>query len=756
MDLEPLAGRSGRELARTRSDRLDGCVRALCGDVASGVAVAAVGGYGRREQTPGSDVDLLFLHGGDDPSLIGRLVDAVLYPLWDAGVPVSHSVRTLAECRHEAAARVESLTALLDARVLAGSAELVGRASELSRDVVRQDTARFVEALRRSRGERDRRFGSVGRTLEPDLKEGLGGMRDVQVLRWLATVADPTDEAGDGDGPIRPPEALDHLLLVRMALHRASSSRSNRLLAEHHEPVAALLGIQDEPDWEARDRLMRAIFVNGRWIEHLTDQVLGSSRQGGGSMTVAPRDLVETICLEDGAALLRAEDAVGTLRHRLPGWEDVRGRPQRDPYHRYPVDVHLLETLAEAARLIREPDEPFAVEAAAEVGHPAALLLGALLHDIGKVGRGSHVPRGIEAASSVMLEMGVGGDLRDDVLFLVGEHLLLSDTATRRNLEDEDLIVHVAARVGDERRLALLYLLTVSDAHATGPAASSPWRLGLVRELVAKVSHAFERGLMDRDRATRLEAAEATLREALASSDRPTEEIDAFLTGMPPGYVLWVAPSDVARHLGLVVPRPGPVQVRMSVRPSDALGTYRVSLGAMDRRGFLAAVSGSMTLSGLSILHAQAFTTEDGLALDVFDVRGAFEEEVREERWERFSSMIGDALRGTLNLGERVRSLRAHYPPASADVPVTVSIDHEASDFYSVVEVSASDRLGLLFDLASVMADHDLDVHVAKVSTYGPRVVDVFYVRDSAGQKVNDAARAAQLERSLIAAASHG
>jgi [protein-PII] uridylyltransferase len=735
---------------------VDGVIRALCGELPWDVALAAVGGYGRRELAPGSDIDLMFLHLPEGHPRVQQLVDAVLYPLWDSGLPVSHSVRTPEECRAEAASQVESLTALLDARSLAGSTELFGQARKAARDVAGEDTKAFVGALRRSRQERESRFGSVGRMLEPDLKEGLGGLRDIQALRWVAMLTGREDPAGarGEDPPYSLAGALDHLLLVRTALHRISASRSNRLVAEHHQQIADALGIEDRPGWEARDWLMRTVFGHGRWVEHAADVELESGHADRRRRAILPDDLTGTIAQPDGPDILRSEDALGTLDRLLPEWEGVRGRPQRDPYHRYPVDAHLLETLGEAARLVRKPEEPFVAEAATSIGDPAPLLLGALLHDIGKIGQGSHVQTGIDVAGRALERMRIGGRLRDDVLFLVGEHLLLSDTATRRNLEDEDLILHVAARVRDERRLALLYLLTVADAHATGPTASSPWRLGLVRELVAKVSHAFERGLMDRDRARRLARAESALREALASAGVPPDDALAFVEAMPPGYVLWAAPGDAADHLALVIPTPGPAEVRTSVRPGDAPGTYRLSLGAVDRLGLLAAVAGSMTLSGLSILSAQAFTTEGGLALDVFEVRGAFEDDVGADRWERFGSLIGEALQGRLDLRERVYSLRAHYRPTAGGTPVTVHIDQEASDFYTVVEVSSPDRLGLLFDLASTLSEEDLDVHVAKVATYGARVVDVFYVRDSAGQKLNDPGRAAELKRSLITAAS--
>jgi [protein-PII] uridylyltransferase len=622
--------------------------------------------------------------------------------------------------------------------------------------MIRGEPTAFVEELRRSREERDRRYGSVGRMLEPDLKEGLGGLRDIQILRWLAAAGVGGGAREElGQDPTRSiTSSLDHLLLVRSALHLASSSLSNRLAAELHETVAARLGIDGRPGWEPRDELMRVVFSHGRWVEHITDGALAEPGAARTPRSNSELDLLEVIARPDGPTILQTEDALGTLPRLLPEWEDVSGRPQRDPYHRYPVDVHLVETMAGCARLLREPDEAFAVEAAASIGDPAPLLLGALLHDIGKVGKGSHVATGIDLAGRALARMGVESDRREDTLFLVAEHLLLSDTATRRNLEDEDLIVHVAARVGDERRLALLYLLTVADAHATGPTASSPWRLGLVRELVAKVSHAFQRGLMDRDRAGRLAEAESGLQEALGTAEVPEADAEAFIEAMPSGYALWAQPSDAPGDIALVAPRPEPAEIRTSVRPGDRPGTYRVAIGAVDRLGLLALTAGSMTLSGLSILGAQAFTTEDGLALDVFEVRGAFEQEVNQERWDRFRSLITEALQGKLDLRERVHSLRANYRPTPGGIPVRVRVDQQASDFYTVVEVNAPDRLGLLFDLASAISQQELDVHVAKVATYVNRVVDVFYVRDAGGQKVEDSARVAELERSLIACAT--
>jgi [protein-PII] uridylyltransferase len=259
-----------------RSDLFDWIIQDLCGErVPQGLAVAAVGGYGRREQAPGSDVDLMFLHVPGDAAASHGIADTVLYPLWDSGLQVSHAVRTPVECTAEATSRLESLTALLDARRLAGSPELVNHVREGAVGVIRQEPAAFVDALRRSREERDRRYGSVGRTLDPDLKEGLGGLRDIQILRWLAAAG---VGGGDGKHPGENPthsltRSLDHLLLVRWALHLASSSRNNRLAAELHEAVAAHLGIEGRPGWEARDDI---------YARRVRPWSMGRARNGSG------------------------------------------------------------------------------------------------------------------------------------------------------------------------------------------------------------------------------------------------------------------------------------------------------------------------------------------------------------------------------------------------------------------------------------------------------------------------------------------
>jgi [protein-PII] uridylyltransferase len=806
-------------LSRDRAAVMDRPVRRLFSPFASdSLAVAALGGYGRGELAPGSDVDLLFVHRpGEDTGAAAMLME-VLYPLWDAGVKVSHAVRTPEECGLQASERLESLTSMLDAHLLAGSPELFFQAREAAMAVIRRDRSRFLRELEVSRDVREDRFGRVHHSLQPDLKEALGGLRDADLRGWVdhllldsrarllaadwSDLAEREAAAGRRLDPSSAPREGRVLMLVRTALHRVAGSGSNRLVGEHHAAVAELLGLQPEETWESRDVLVRLVIDQARALDSgAAAAIRGAARAVGADWAIPMRapspdrplgeelmasfaqvargdlspldsiaemepagsvgelnwspDLLRSFLsmVEAGRAgwqALELMDAAGLVSKYLPEWEGVRGRPQRDPYHRYPVDVHLLATAAEVARLLQDPDEPFAEQAAQQVRDGGALLLGGLLHDIGKVGLGSHVSRGQEIAGRVLDRMGVVGERSEVVLFLVREHLLLSDTATRRNIEDEDLVLHVAARVGDQERLAALYLLTIADAHATGPNAVTPWRMALVRDLVSKVSRVFDRGLMDPGRAGRLERAEERVRQAMLAAGRTGSEVEGFLRDVPPAYLLWARGADAPAHFDLVTPTPGPNESRVHVGPGRASGTYLLVVAARDRLGLLASISGALSLAGLSILTAQAFTTETGVALDAFEVRGAFEEEVAGERWARFRHALEEALEGRADTGTRIRALRAHYRAAPTGIPATIRVDHGASDFYTVVEVGGADRLGLLFDLTSTFAELGVDVHLAKVATYGPRVIDAFYVTDSTGQKLaaegEEALRLALLE----------
>ena len=774
---------------------MDETVRELAGHVEGRVSLLALGGYGRRELCPASDVDVMILHDERRPDDVRLLADRLFYALWDAGLDLGHAVRTVGESATLARERPDTMTSMLDARLIAGDGRLL---ADLDRELdrgIREDSGSFARALLEANEERHSAHGSCSALLEPNLKEGSGGLRDLHSLGWLVRAL-PGSAPGDRERAALE-DAWEFLLRLRSALHLETGRRTDRLFLDHQPDLARAFGFEATAGLAATDALMRSLFEHARQVEHVVGRVFrralaspatrvpsveapkapASAEEGMRALAEAAssgamlepelleriadtfpspvpwadgirRDFLRILASgKRGEEVLEALDRVGGLVRLLPEWEAVRCRPQRDPYHRWSVDVHLLKTVARTAEMLagETGEDPVLAEAAAAVPDRDAVLLGALLHDIGKRGEGRHVQVGERVSARVLQRMGVPGPTRDHALFLVREHLLLSDTAARRDLGDENLVLDVAARAGDPGRLAMLVVLTAVDSESTGPLASSLWRRALVRELTGKVQHALERGERDRIR----ELGERLDLVARSLEDEDPDAVAEYLERLPRPYLLAVAPEAAARHFRLLGPPLASGEVRTEVRRRAREEAYDLTVVARDRPGLLAMIAGCLSLGGLNILSAQAFTTEDGTAVDLFVVEGAFEREVDEGRWRRIRADLRHALDGRMSLDHRVREKRRHYP-APASVPTRVTFHDDASDFYTVVEVSAADRIGLLFDLASVFRDLGLDVHLAKVATLGERVVDAFYVRDLAGRKL-EATMAGEIEHGISA-----
>jgi [protein-PII] uridylyltransferase len=792
-------GHHGRWSAGRRSALLDVALVSLfeAADPPPAVALAALGGYGRRQQLPRSDVDLLVLHDGTRSEEVAALVDRLLYPLWDAGLEVGQAVRTPEECAAIVPERLDAATAMLDLRYLAGDETLTSDAAARVRAEVAADRDGFAVRLRDGAAARAERYGSTAHLLEPELKEGAGGIRDIQTVRWLEVVS---------AAPLRDRErasldaAEEFLTRVRSALHLETGRRTDRLVLDHQPSIARAMGFVDEPRLIAEDGLMRAVFEHARQVARILEDAFARRTRGDAGTEVAPvgpvegaegvlsalaetaeagdppspwlLDAIEAADVPDPVAwtpevrdaflrLLRAGepaaraldtlDRLGLLERFLPSWAAVRCRPQRDPYHRFTVDTHLTAALTEMSRMLAAPEHEDLVErdAVAETADPDALRLGALLHDIGKTGEGGHVPIGARIADETLGSMGLAEPTRELASFMVAHHLLLPDTATRRDLTDEDLILSVAATIATPERLDALYLLAKADAAATGPAAWTPWRRALVRELVVKVRRVFDRGEMGAELAEELTERIGRLRDLLDAE--PEDEVERFVLRMPRGYFLSVEPERAARQYGTIAPDVGRLEVRTAAGDGSRPGTYELLVVAADRPGLLSWIAGALAVAGLSILSAQVFTTVDGVAADLFEVEGAFEPEVGEPRWREFRRTLRGAIEGAISLDRRVEDKRRHYPRPDHGPPVTVAVDNDASDFSTVIEVGAPDRLGLLYDITSALADLQLDVHVAKVATYTGRVIDAFYVRDAIGGKVTDPEQIAEIGSAIEA-----
>jgi [protein-PII] uridylyltransferase len=857
----------GRRWCRAWSDAVDAAVVTLAAEVvgapgAHQLTVAAVGGYGRRELCPASDVDLLFLHDGAGTARLEAAVRAVVYPLWDAGLQVGYAVRD----RREAIGAVDELdaaTAQLDLRSLAGAEGFAHRVRADAIRRLRRRPHRYLEALQRADRSRWVKLGGGTEVIEPDLKAGAGGLRDVQSLRWAAAALvgapglDPLVAAGYLGAPDRHRLACaeEDVLRVRVALHLAQhaldgsltpSASTDVLRLDLQELVAARLGYEDrtEHDLDAH-QLLTSLTLAARIIGHAhqrawrligADVLRGQRRRSRPTeRIVAGFELVDGVlrlpddldlarpdlpgrllaALADTGAVLdrtsagrlrrhaeQAETSAGTTGWRwgdqdrqrllgvlwrgqvalpavaelddagvltalLPEWRALRGRPQRSPYHRYTLDRHAWQATAELGDLVRR--EPWASEALEEVEDRDGLLLGVLLHDVGKVVGEPHEETGVPLARAIAERMGARSGTIDLVARLVRLHLLLPETARRRDVTDPGLAAELAATVEDRTTLAALHLLAAADGRATGPVAWSSWTAALVATLVTKV-----RAVLDEQHPDEVaDGALATVRAAqqlAAELGTDAAAVREHLALLPNRYANAVSARGVVRHTLMVANPPGATEVRTRVTPgshgvplagADEVGGEGVAeegpideldVVALDHPGWFAKVAGVVSLHGGSIVAADAFTRRDGLAVDTFRVRPP--DGAGGSWWAAVEGDLAEAAAGRLAVRARVlRKARtedrrvARLPPVATSVTATAASSRPTT----LVEVHTVDRIGVLYAIAAAFAELELDLVVARVQTVGHEVVDVFELRDAEGGPL-DADHVAELELALRAA----
>ena len=702
--------------------------KALGGADGTGVALVAVGGYGRSELAPHSDLDVVLVHDDGNPEVgVRSVAEQVWYPLWDAGANLDHSVRALSEVTDAARSDPRVALGLLDARHLAGdpSVTLRLRAELLSH--WRRDAREQLPALRELVDRRGERQGELAHASVPDLKESVGGLRDATVLKalvatWLVDVSHADLE----------PSRLQ-LLDVRDALHEVTGRGTDRVAPELWPDLAARLGL---PDAAAAQRHVRGL---GRRITHLSrltwhrvDAVLARpaavQRRVPELVRVAPGVAVSrgevvldrgTRPANDPLLLLRAAaeaaerelalapataarlaregvpvpepwgrearnlftrflasgpglltvwetlDQTGALGRVLPEWERVRLLPHASVVHRFTVDRHLVETCIEASRLIRR------------VPRADVLMAAALLHDIGKGQLVDHSVAGEPLAGAAAARMGFDAAECALVRSLVRHHLLLAGVATSRDLEDPATVAFVAERIPDVEMLDLLEALTEADARATSAQAWTTWRAGLVADLAGRVR-----------------------RELLAGS----VEGDPVA---PVGEPATVAVSPAVR----ADPR------RVDVHLETAGDGATVTVVSGDRIGLMADAAGALAVQRVSVRSARAWSQDD-LAVSVWDVDDTHLEEAALRQ--RFEAVAAGRL-------DPVSRLRA---PRDRSLDPVVQIRHGASAEATVLEVRVDDRPGMVYLVCAALARLDVSVRSAHMATLGPQAVGVFYVQE--------------------------
>jgi len=695
----------------------------------------AVGGYGRRELSPKSDLDLLLTFPRRCPA---HLANQLWYPLWDAGVKLGHSVRSVTDTLKLAKSDLDTATALLDARPLLGDERTATELVRSARKNWHRQGSSWLDELARSGAERHGRFDDVAFAIEPDVKNGRGGLRDAQALRWAALAGSTMNVDLSGI-----PGAVDALTVVRNALHLVTTRASDQVLIESIDDVAAAAGFPD------RDDMMASVAAAARTISWASDEVfydvgsLPSTRlddpiveanrgrvrlranvevadvavalhiagvaahaecridaqtldQMAGVSVPTPwppevRDrFIELLaCGRSAIPVIEALDHAGLWTRLLPEWEPARSRPQHNPYHGYTVDRHLLETVAIAATLTSP--------------RPDLLLLGALLHDLGKAYAGDHSVVGAEMVTGLVRRMGFPPEDAETVSLLVREHLLLPDTATRRDLDDPATLTAVAESVPRRETLSLLASLALADGQATGPTAWSDWKAKLVEELVTRVG-----GLLDGAAATEV-----------VSDTHFSSEVMELAQSAPPGEI-------VIRGAG-----------------------HRLTVTAPDRPGLFSRITGATALHGLDIRDARVGCV-DGVAVDELWVESTFGIDIP---WDRVIEDVRSAVAGSLAIKARLAERANSYPdrPVTHTLPpdVRIIIDDEAAAT-AIVEVVGPNSLGLLYRLSGAFVEFGLDITRAMVTTVGHDVVDVFYVADPGSFDFNNERSRDELRLALL------
>jgi len=741
----------GRELCRAHSAVLDQWLGTLFRDIVtdgSGVALVAVGGYGRGELSPGSDIDVLLLHEPKYP--IDRIAEKLWYPVWDEGLKLGHSVRTPKQALDLAADDLETATALLHCRLVSGDWALASGLADEARAQWRSGASRYLPELADRTRERHEEMGEVAFLLEPDLKNARGGLRDVHALRW-AEVAEPL--FGDQSSAAMD-RAYGVLVAARAEVHRLGGPVTNILRLDRQDEVAARL------DYVDADALMADVAGAARsiaWTSDATWHRLRRSHRGRRLRAPKAREVSPGVILEDriirldrrssvhddplmllrlavaaathhafieratldrlveeapplpdpwplearglladllltgdpAISVIEALDQMGLFVRVIPEWEPCRSRPQRNAYHTFTVDRHLCESAARAATL------------ADHVDRPDLLVLGALFHDIGKGYPGDHTEVGMVLVDTIARRMGFEEDEVDLLVDMVKLHLLLPDVATRRDLDDDRTIRTVAEQVRSVDTLELLGALTEADSVATGPAAWSEWKAGLVDTLIDRVAHVLRGG---------------DLGEVVEGDFPSAEQLEMLARGK-----------------------------RVIEGHGDTL-----TIVTEDRPGLFNRVAGVLALNGADVFSASAYS-EAGMGIEVYRVGAAHG---AEPAWDRILADVERAIDAKLAIDARLAERQETYGRRSAatarPLAPSITVDNDASAVATVVEVSCPDRIGVLYHITKVFHEFDLDIVSAKVQTLMHDVVDTFYLRDRHGDKIADPELLSELERGLL------
>lgn len=804
-------------------------------------AIVALGGYGRRELNPYSDVDVMVLVEPDGREQIGPRSSQLFQLLWDLRYQLGHSLRTIDDCLELAKQELAAQTALMEARCLLGNPALFEQCRR--RLAV---SFRLKPFLRAKREEREREFEQYGATtalLEPNVKRSPGGLRDLHAVKWMGLALYQTADwqAMTTGGYLTAPEAdllqrhQAMLWQIRNDLHFQAGRSSDVLAFDEQQRLAGVFGYQGDHHllpveqfmqfyyrmtgevhdlcnrvWERvaprrrADRLVDRLLT--RRVGHflLTDRTIAVRSGSHQEVAATPPLVMELFALahrrgvtltdetrriassaveqfpsgewqtpEIGrrflsmlgapgrtgaiAATLRLMHQVRLLGRLLPAFAHATSLMQFNRYHHYTVDEHCIRAVGEAERMLAQDDR--LGTAYRELKRKELLHLALLLHDVGKGYEGDHSERGVELAEEAAKWLDLSPDDLQLLSFLIRHHLLMSNIAFRRDLSDEKILLRFARQVAHPEALTMLYLLTAADIQAVGPGTWTSWKAELLRELFDRSMEILAGSRLISGEQERIQLA----RERAVAHARPLFDeswLQQQCDAMPARYWLTTPPEQVAEHLaGFKQLQPDDVVV--TANPVPGRGTFNYTVFTYDAiiPGIFSKIAGSLAARGLQILSAQVYTRQDGTIVDSFEVLDPdYNGPPPPRRIAAVGTAIRDVLRGALTIQELFAKSRRVEAPSRRLVShaTQVEVDNDSSDEFTIIDIFADDRQGLLYVITNAIFEAGLSVHSAKIATRLDQIADVFYVKTREGGKLTDPESVARLkQRILDAVAEH-
>ncbi|WP_454847967.1 [protein-PII] uridylyltransferase [Rhizobium binxianense] len=810
-------------------------------------AVTAVGGYGRDTLAPGSDIDLLFLFLPKPAEETHKAVEFMLYVLWDMGLKVGHATRTVDECIALSKSDMTIRTAILEMRYICGlqslETELEGR---FDKEIVTGTGPEFIAAKLAERDERHRKAGDTRYLVEPNVKEGKGGLRDLHTLFWISKYYYHVRDAAElvDLGVLSKQEyrlfqkAEDFLWAVRCHMHFLTGKAEERLSFDIQREIAEALGYHSRPGLSAVERFMKHYFLVAKDVGDLTrilcaaleDQQAKSipglsgvisrfthrTRKIAGSVEfvedrgrialadadVFKRDPVSIIRLfhvadinglefhpdalkrvtrslklidndlrendeanrlfmsiltskRDPALILRRMNEAGVLGRFIPEFGRIVAMMQFNMYHHYTVDEHLIRTvevLSEIDKGKAEELHPLSNKLMPGIEDRDSLYVAVLLHDIAKGRQEDHSIAGARVARKLCARFGLSQKQTELVVWLIEEHLTMSMVAQTRDLTDRKTITDFADRVQSLDRLKMLLILTICDIRAVGPGVWNGWKGQLLRTLYYETELLLAGGFSEVSRKERANAAAEALFNALSDWSQKDRRTYTKLHYQP--YLLSVPLEDQIRHAHFIRQADKAGQaLATSVRTDSFHAVTEITVLSPDHPRLLAVIAGACAAAGANIVDAQIFTTSDGRALDTIHVSREFPDDADElRRGGTIGRMIEDVLSGRKRLPEVIATRAKNRKKSKAFViPPSVTISNSLSNKFTVIEVECLDRPGLLSEITAVLSDLSLDIHSARITTFGEKVIDTFYVTDLVGQKISGDSKRANITARLKA-----